>query len=433
MADRALPTWAIRLRTLREAHGWGLFETARRLFAACGVQNPPPTKVKSLARQVTRHERGQVVPTVWADVYALVYGLPDSTLILPSPRTVEAQSDGDEDDVRRRELLQHTTALVAGTAAAPALAVLSEAWQASQPKVTGSTVSRAMLDDWAGAYAIHAQGYVRNPPALVLAGLARDWAEMAPHLAKPQPDVVKRDLAHTSARLARLIAGTVLQLGDRRMAGRWWITARSLADASGDRLLASYTRSWEVTSRVTGPDEDPRELLGLAAQARRLAGRRPTATLLYATAVEAEVLAFQSRHRDAQTMMRHAERVFETIPASDPAGTREELLRFDQVLVLGLSGSADRVEEPWQAARRYYGTETHLYNAAQLDLYRLAAHAQQDPVEVSRQALSLLTGLPAECRIDRVALPAAQVVRALPEGARDLPAAQELWELISHR
>ncbi|GAA2638695.1 hypothetical protein GCM10010411_93400 [Actinomadura fulvescens] len=173
----------------------------------------------------------------------------------------------DEDDVKRRRLIQDAGALAAGAAVAPMLATLTDAWQASHPRLPGASVSRAMLDDWANAYATHVRSYVNDAPERVLAGLTRDWAEMAPHLAQTQPKDVERDLAHAAAKHAYLVAGTALQIGDARLATRWWATARGLADRSGDNLLSAYTRSWEVTNRVTDPREDLGELLALARDA----------------------------------------------------------------------------------------------------------------------------------------------------------------------
>ncbi|MGH3241011.1 MAG: hypothetical protein ACRDNL_11580 [Spirillospora sp.] len=331
--------------------------------------------------------------------------------------------------MKRRQLIRDAGFLAAGAAVAPVLANLTDAWQAGHPRLPGATVSRAVLDDWAIAHRTHVRSYVNDPPERVLAILARDWAEMAPHLARPQPDDIERDLAHAAAQHAYLIAGTALQIGDPRLATRWWTTARDLADKSGDNLLSAYTRSWEVTNRVTDSREDLGELLALARDARRLSGRHPTGTMIYATTVEAEVLAFMGHKQAAVHAVRDAEDIFDRIPSTEP--DREELLRFDQSCVYSLAGIRDRALEADQAARKFYQPETHLYNTVQLDLYRIALEARRDPVEASKQALSVVGAVPEDRRIRRVTLTARRVLEALPEQARALPAARELRALTS--
>ncbi|MBA9001995.1 hypothetical protein [Thermomonospora cellulosilytica] len=433
-----------RLRVERERRVGGRRTMARLLHDAVDdLQKPdPPAFIEYLKRwESGRHN----VSHRYRAAYAAVLGIPEEELFGPSspseiPQdrsaavpvgTVDSSSAPDlrDDDVKRRQLIQDAGALTVGAAVAPVVAALTDAWQASQPRLPGSSVSRAMLDDWAAAYAVHVRSYVNDAPAVVLAGLARDWAEMAPHLAQAQPKEVERDLAHAAARHAYLIAGTAVQLGDPRLANRWWLTARALADRSGDNLLSAYARTWEVTNRVTDPREDPAELLALAQDARRRAGHRPTGTLIYATTVEAEVLAFMGRHGAAVATIRRAEEIFDRVPASEP--NREELLRFDQSCVYALAGLTRQAEEAQRAARRFYRPDTHLYSSVQLSLYAAVAHARTDPGEASRQALDVLEAVPPDRRIKRVTLTARRVLDVVPEQARRLPAVRELQALTA--
>lgn len=331
--------------------------------------------------------------------------------------------------MRRRDLLHDGAALAAGATVAPILTTLTRAWQESQPRLPGASVSQATIDDWTAGYAVHMRSYVIDAPQIVLAGLTRDWAEMAPHLSKGQPQDVERDLAHAAAKHAYLIAGTAVQLGDQRLAGRWWLTARDLADRSGDGLLSAYTRSWEVTNRIAEPRENLTELLTLARDARRRAGRRPSTTLMYATTVEAEVLAFMGRHDAAVGTIRRAEETFDRLPSSEPS--REELLRFDQSCVYSLAGRHRDADEAQRAAHSFYGPDTHLYSSAQLSLYGAALHARSDPDEASRRALDIIGTVPPDRRIKRVVLTARHVLNAVPEQARKLPAARELQALTT--
>ncbi|TDD59200.1 hypothetical protein [Actinomadura rubrisoli] len=290
-------------------------------------------------------------------------------------------------------------------------------------------MSRAMIDDWSAAYSDHIRSYRVDAPEVVLVGLTRDWAEMAPHLARKQPEDVSRDLAHAAAKHAYLIAGTAVQLHDTRLANRWWLTARDLADKSGDALLSAYTRTWEVTNRVSEPREDFAELLTLARDARHRAGQRPSPTLVFATSVEAEVLVFMGDHRAAVQSIRRAEETFDRIPSGEPH--REERLLFDQSCVYSLAGQHHAAEEAQQAALRFYRPDTYLYTAVQLKLYHAAMHARTDPGEATKEAVNVINAVPPERRIKRVTRTARHVLRAVPEGARSLPAVQELKALIA--
>jgi hypothetical protein len=429
----------MRIESEREARGWGKFAMARHLFTAVGITQRDSAKVKNLAKQISRHEKGEVFPADWADAYATAFEMDRDDLFPPSPphqgaaraSTLEQSTTPGQggDDVKRRQLIQDAGALTAGAVVAPVLATLTEAWQASHPRLPGASVSRAMIDDWAAAYAVHIRGYVMDAPEVVLAGLARDWAEMAPHLATRQPEDVGRDLAHAAAKLAYLIAGTAVQLHDNRLANRWWLTARGLADRSGDALLSAYTRTWEVTNRVSEPRENLAELLTLARDARRRAGERPSTTLMYATTVEAEVLAFMGDHNASVRSIRKAEETFERLPSGEPH--REELLRFDQSCVYSLAGHRRAADEAQQAALRFYRPDSHLYSAVQLKLYRAAMHARTDPGEAGREAMSVIDAIPVERRIKRVTLTARHVLEAMPERARSLPAVRELQALTA--
>lgn len=131
--------------------------------------------------------------------------------------------------MERRRLMRDAAAVAVGGAVAPVLATLTDAWQASEPRISGASVSQEMIDDWEDAADTHARRAYVDSPAVVLAGLAADFADMAPHLSQDQPEPVQRDLAHAAARHASLIAGKWFDLGNRREARRWWGKTRSLS------------------------------------------------------------------------------------------------------------------------------------------------------------------------------------------------------------
>jgi transcriptional regulator with XRE-family HTH domain len=424
---------AAQLRAEREHRAWDKREMAARLREALPDRQRPD--LDTLISYVKRWESGKVgISERYRFAYATAFNH-DNQQVQPvsatSADTVEGTPtpDEDEDEVKRRQLMRDAAAVAMSATVAPVLTTLTDAWQKSEPRIAGASVSQSMIDDWAAGYDVHIRSYAVDPPETVLPGLTRDWAEMAPHLAQDQPETIQRDLVHAAARHAYLIAAICVQLGDRRFASRWWRTAHSLADRSGDRLLSSFTRSWEVTNRVLEAREDLTDLLALAQDARRHAGRRPSVEQIYATTVEAEVLAFMGRHDSAVASMRHAEQTFDKIPASEPR--REELLRFDQTCVYSLAGLQKEASEAEDAALRFYRPDAHLYTATQIRLYAAILHSRTDPTEASRQAVRIIDPIPADRRDKRVVLAARRVFDALPEPARTFPAARELRELTS--
>ncbi|GLZ15002.1 hypothetical protein Acsp04_52370 [Actinomadura sp. NBRC 104425] len=345
-------------------------------------------------------------------------------------RTLKAgppASGKEQDPVKRRDLLQDGAKVTAGATVAPVLAALTQAWQSSEPKLPGASVSKAMIDDWGSAYDIHALSYRIDLPEVVLAALADDWSEMSEHLERWQPDGVRRDLSYVAARHAYLIAGTWLQVGNRRQANRWWLTARELADRSGSDLLSGLTREWEANMRTTDKREDLRELLALTEEALRLVGGQPSVERMQALGTKADLLALMGRHDEALAAIRQAEDVFERIPAT--AVSREHLLRYEQSFVYSLIGDEKNATKAQEAARNFYRADE--YATFQLRFHAVMLRAPSDPTEAASQAVRILNELPPERRVLRIRVAGRRVLDAIPAKAQNLPPVQELRNLTS--
>ncbi|MER7127645.1 helix-turn-helix transcriptional regulator [Streptosporangium saharense] len=345
--------------------------------------------------------------------------------------TVEAKaSTRDEDDsMERRRLMRDAAVVAVGGAMAPALAALTDAWQVSQPPISGASVSQAMIDDWEHAADIHEQRARFDPPATILAALAVDYTDMAPHLGRAQPDSVQRDLAHAAARHAALIGGKWFDLGNRREAHRWWTQARLLSEQSGDNLLASWLRGWEAGYRRQAPDEDLDTVLLVTREACHLAGGTPSVSRVAALSEEAKVLVMLGRHAEAITALRQAEETYERLPSGNSRQGRA--LWHDRTLIHTFTGDVKRAEDARATAEKLYPTGHR--SAILLSLYGAALHTRTDPAEGAQQALRFLEALPAERRDTRVMSASRLVINALPDKAHGLPAARELRALVSNR
>lgn len=397
---------------------------------------------QSLTRMLREWESGRTRPRLpYPRLLALAFGLTEAELFgqpdisendsdEPRERTlpVKASTRDEDDEMKRRRLMRDAAVVAVGGAIGPTLTTLTDAWQASQPRLSGASVSRGMIDDWEDAADAHAKAARIEPPAVVLAALAADFAEMAPHLARQQPDAVRRDLTHAAARHAALIAGKWTDMGNRRQARRWWGTTRTLVDESGDRLLASWLRRREALHRGGDPAEDLAEVLSIAQEARRLAGQRPSAPLVAAVAEEAMTLAAMNRYGEAVMALRAADDIFDRLPGAEGRfRSVERELRYGRSLIYSLAGHERSAEEAHNSAEKLYSSGDQ--TLPRIRLHRVMLHARTDPTEAVDEAFRIVADIPPRRWLIRYAADVQRVIKTLPEPARALPAVRELRAL----
>ncbi|MEU0519762.1 helix-turn-helix transcriptional regulator [Streptosporangium sp. NPDC006007] len=418
------------LRTWRERRDLSLRDLAERIrwhFSLIGKweqgKNRPPAEAIT-ALDAELDAKGELVTR------GLRAAMTDADRWRKVILEAKASTRDEGEDMERRRLMRDAAAVAVGGTVAPALAALTDAWQASQPRIPGASVSQEMIDDWEDAADIHAKRAYVDPPAVVLAALAADFTDMAPHLSRAQPEPVQSDLAHAAARHAALIAGKWFDLGNRREAHRWWTKTRTLSERSGDTLLAAWLTGREVLYRRQDPGENLDDVLLLAEQARRLAGNRPSVPLVAALCAEAQTLATLGRHAEAVAALRKAEDVFDQFPSQIISLDSNWALcgtYYDQSLIYTLAGDAKRATEAQRAAEGLYPAEHR--TAILIALHNAALNARTDPEQGAQQALRLVEALPVARRDVRVRATARIVLDVTPEKARALPAVRELRAL----
>ncbi|WP_344959088.1 hypothetical protein [Actinomadura miaoliensis] len=357
--------------------------------------------------------------------------------ITTSGRNVKSRptaSGKEQGPVKRRDLLQDGVKVTAGATVAPVLAALTQAWQISEPKLPGASVSQAMIDDWEDAALFYGQRARQEPPAAILEVLAVEFSSIAPHLAREQPEEVRKGLTHAAARHAMLIGGKLLDLGDRRESRRWWFKTRALSDESGDDMLASWVRSREALYRIGDRSDDLSAVLAVAQEARRLAGDRPSAPLASALGAEAMILARMGRIDGAIIALRQAETAFERMPSSSVLdrnwAQREEGLWFDKSLIYTLAGDVKRATEAQDTLISGQGFEDKL-SSTSARLHRAAVEARSDPKTGMEEAMRIIDDIPPQQRRTRYLTAARMVLEVAPEKAWALPVAKELRELTA--
>ncbi|WP_131743189.1 hypothetical protein [Actinomadura roseirufa] len=198
-----------------------------------------------------------------------------------------------------------------------------------------------------------------------------------------------------------------------------------MADTSGDRYLASVTRSWEAATRLSDPRENPAALLNLAEEARSIAGKTPS---LYSAVVKAETSAAAGDHATAVAELQEAEALLER-PLTPDRRNHEGTLRVVQSLVYSINGDASRANKAQTTAQSLY--RSYEFPSIQLKLHEAILHAPTDPSNALNEAVKIMQDLSPERRIARVRVNARRVINALPGPACTLPAAQDLRTLIS--
>lgn len=426
------PAWATRLQAERRAREWSKFETARRLYAAVGRAEPSPGRVKSLARQITRHEAGQHFPTEWGIAYATVYEIPQHELLpAPSPdpsaapaRTVDGGITPDlGDDMERRLMLQlGILGLGAG-----ALGSTETVRQLLDLAVDGAD---RPLADWQLACTDHLHALRTRPAAQVRDALLIDL------LALHRQVTTTTDAQHTLefrrfvAALSMLQAHALSRLGDHGPAVHWWRTARGAADATGDLDLRLMIRCEEAGVGLYG-QRDLHTVLHLVDTAEQIAGDAPSFWKADLAGTRAKALSLLGRHDEA----RHSLHDFTGYGGPDaraailPTIATGSQPYFAASWVHANEGNetaADTARDEVLARNRdwQYGSNVRLHEA-------LCTVVNGGTDQGARLAATVLDTLPAAYRTNMITYTGGMVLNRVPPDQRQRPAVRELREVLA--
>ena len=435
MTDQHRPAWSIRLQAERETRGWGPFEAARRLREAVGITDHPGNKVKSLAALIARHEKGQVFPADWAIAYASAYGIPEEELFpAPPPRrtavpvgtvnTSPTPYQGD-DDVKRRAALQLLTALGAGAAAPPG--ALDEVLSGIGHFTSSGAVD---LDRWERAVWGYGHQQSTQPTEASLRELTADIINVGQLLNQPHRPAVSTGLLRVSAALSGLLAMHFDAIGDRRAARVTWGAATGTADVSGDRDLSVWVRAKEADGALWGGAPRP-VVAALADEAIAIAKGNPSHGLARAYTVSADLWAEVVDVPKAHTSLNQLTETLDNLPDSVTADAighvGERFLGWHKGYIYTLIGDAKAVPALDKAIDQ---SPAGWYGTGSLNLMRAIGLVKEreinEGLEHAQQALH--DGPITTATRNRLI---GHILAAVPEQARELPAARELRALTS--
>jgi tetratricopeptide (TPR) repeat protein len=308
-----------------------------RLLRAYRLVQTPPVQQRQLAGwlgitqgQLSRIERA-VAPVrdlVKLDQWARVLHVPSHLLwfevthspskapeALPPRVTLEEPAQGEDDDVRRRDLLK-----AAGVAAAAGNGLLADApWQRLLDSVDKGrpvdTATVALMQDRTAdlfdtQYAV--------PARQMFDSLTKHRATLTTLLGNARTDATREPLAVMMGETEALIGWLYFDLGRGNEAADTWRATLKIAKETGDRALAAYTlANW---SYLAGSRNDIAPAVRLLRQAEDyVPGCSAPATRSWIAAREAEEL---SRLGDETAALRALERAFTAFDFARPRTER---------------------------------------------------------------------------------------------------------------
>ncbi|MEU5992841.1 helix-turn-helix domain-containing protein [Spirillospora sp. NPDC047418] len=343
---------------------------------------------------------------------------------------VHADDRGEDDEMQRRRLLQALATL--GAASSPAVEAV-QCIRDGVDRVIGRDES-SHLDEWEETVAEYGYTYLLLPPQRLLRDLAADLVTVQRITGQRTGDRSLPSWYRVTGGLAALMAKTLCNMGQSRMARDWWVTAQHAADASRDADLSLWIRGEQI---VHGLYENRPSVLLLRKADQAVASGTACRGLLHVRTVRAQLLALEGAREEAAAELRMCEEIFGCLPASvtgevrSVAGWAEDRLRYTEAWVHAHAGERDRVDTAVaRAAQVLPGDDPRV--RVQLDLLRAAGHVRAgDTTEGVQHAHIVYETQPTEHRTVMVTSLARQVSEAVPARDRDLPVVAGYRELLS--
>ncbi|TDD93493.1 hypothetical protein E1298_09195 [Actinomadura rubrisoli] len=320
----------------------------------------------------------------------------------------------EEKEMRRRRLLQALATF--GVASTPVVEAI-EYVRAAVDRAIGLDEDRH-LEEWEETVAEYGYTYTTLPPHRLLTDLVADLMVVQASTSRSTAEE-RPDWNRVAGGMAVLVAKTLCNLDQSRLAREWWITAQHAADASGDRDLSL----WVSGERLMHGLYDERPPVILLRKANRIVERAsstPCRGLASVRTVRAQLLAIDGPPRAAANELRACEEIFERLPASvtadaqSLAGWAEYRQRYTEAWVHARTGDREQLDAAVACAKQILPANK-LRVHAQLDLLRAAGHVRAgDATEGVRHAHAVYAAHPPEQCTTLVTSLARQVADAVP-------------------
>lgn len=336
----------------------------------------------------------------------------------------------EDDDMERRRLLQALAAL--GITTSPAMEALQHIHGGVDRALGRSEESQ--LDEWEETVAEYGYSYLLLPPQQLMRDLAVDLVAVQQITARREDDQLSQSWSRVTSALSLLMAMTLCNLREPRLARQWWTTAQHAADASGDTRLSL----WVAHNRLIRGIYEDRPAAVLLARADEAIARSsgiPCPGLAGLHSVRAQVFALQGRVPVAAAALRSCEEITERTHAStaDARSTNnwaEDRVHYTAAWVHAYAGDRERVDKSVGHALAIVPADDPR-TRAQLALLRASGHVRAgDVTEGVRLAHAVYEAQPVEHRTILLSSLARQVADAVPVESRRSPDVAGYRELL---
>lgn len=448
-----------RLRSHRLAHGWTLEDAVQKVVMEFKSQNGTPCGLNT--SRVSKWERGEEDPgkkylTALCRVFhsdpltlGIVAGIPEeehdtAAVVPPSHHGVSHQAPqvlpfGGRTEPRIqtvRDCPSEWRSLTVNVGATPP-ASLSETIGNLRRKLdqtlSATNISDSTVDHWQSVADSYGRTYRTSPPVPFLITIAQDIAELRLLTDQRLPTAQRRGLCHATARMAGLLATTLINLGDHREARGWFHTAQRAADESEDPAIRAWVLVRHAVSALYW--DDAHAALQLATQAALVARHAPCAAAAWAPAVQARALAQLGQSEATRAAIGRAEDAFtklETQPQEQHAyGYTAAQLHFYRSNALTAIRDTEPAYQAQNAALDHYGPNAFLDpSLVRMDQAIFLAYDGEID-EAAHFASRSLMALPQEHRSPIVMMRARELTTAIPAARRALPAVREFHEVLA--
>jgi transcriptional regulator with XRE-family HTH domain len=332
----------------------------------------------------------------------------------------EDEDEDEDDEMQRRRLLQALAAL--GVTSSPAFDALRHI-RAGMDRAVGRDEG-SHLDELEEVVADYNHTYLVLPPQALIRELAPDLVNVQQITAKRYKGQPPPGWCRVTAGLSAIMAKTLCNLRQPRIAREWWSTAQHAADVSGDRDLVL----WIGAERLVNGLYERRPTTLLLRRADELVGHAPATPcrgLVHVRTVRAQLLALERSPADADAELRACAEIFQAMPGTITGdvhtleGWAEDRLHYTEAWVRAHTGDRDGLDDAVARAHQVLPDDEPRVHA-QLRLLHASGHVRAgDVTEGVKHAHNVYAAQPVEQRTSMVTGLARLVLEAVPVRSAD--------------
>jgi hypothetical protein len=269
----------------------------------------------------------------------------------------------------------------------------------------GAEPSATAVDEWHAVVREYGESYLHSPPGVLLDRLTVDLAVLGYAINAAEDPRTLTEFRRAGAMLAVLTALTLGNLGQVEQAGRWWRSAKQMADRAEDRHTVAWVRGNDAV-RGLYEGRQPAVVLRLVDEAYDRGAADAPDALPWLLAAKAQAMAMQGRSAEAITALRDLEEAASRLPSDTGRADQPFILsapasrvRFAECFVHAYLGDMRRTEAAHEAALALY-PPSYARGSAQLDLLEAICRARTgDGAAAARHAGAVITALSEADRI----------------------------------